>query len=65
MSITELIAIISILCTGAPQTSNTNYNYDDIKERRLACFDKYNNCAVKDGGKIITLKEFQNQCLNK
>lgn len=54
MTEATLVQIIFFLC------SNFN-NHDD----KVACFDRYNNCAITSEAKILTLAEFKKKCLSK
>ncbi len=60
-----LVAVIMTLCNGL--NSNTKVgirtDYNDSKESRVQCFDKYVNCAIVKDGQILTLKEFNNKCI--
>lgn len=51
-----LVTLIFGLCSGQ--------NFYSV-DQKIACFEKYTNCAVKEGGKILTLKDFKEQCLKK
>ena len=51
MSETILVALISCICSYMPN-----------KDAKLACFDYHTNCAVVEGGKILTKEEFSGKC---
>ena len=51
MSIAELIALVGILCSRQP-----------TPELKYECKEKLVNCAIVEGGRILTTEEFKKKC---
>jgi hypothetical protein len=61
MSLELFKQLVFVLCTQfAPQEK---FPAPTLEDSQLMCIDHYVNCAVKDGGKILSQKQFEKECV--